>query len=179
MHNLVKNQIVLVYPYSEALWGGVGALRLFSWMAYLIISKLNFTENQAIHHPAIKTFHETKKEKGFADRPFQNPGIAKKGRVIHSNICGWFEFQYVKFTKSCGQERGYLPSQKDDWLIKWLVIKGVGRWVGGLILKGPAKTLPNKKSYKKLKLGGVSIPNYFRSGQLVQSPNFTLWFALP
>ena len=75
---MVKNEIVLVYPYSEALWGGVGALRLFSWMAYLIISKLNFTENQAIHHPAIKTFHETKKEKGFADRPFQNPGIAKK-----------------------------------------------------------------------------------------------------
>ena len=78
-----QNKIVLVYPSSEALWGGVGALRLFSWMAYLIISKLNFTENQAVHHPAIKTFHETKKEKGFADRPFQNSGIAKtRGEVF-------------------------------------------------------------------------------------------------
>ena len=62
-----------------------------------------------------------KQKKGFADRTFQNPDIAKKKEgLILSNICGYPQ--------------------------KWLVIKGVGRWVGVLILKGPAKTLPNTKA---------------------------------
>ena len=60
---------------------------------------------------------------------------------------------------------------------KWSFIKGVVL----VILKEPAKTVPNGDVINQLKLGRVLtwIPTSFRSSQLVQSPNFTYFLCLP